>query len=632
MAKIAVSWFAGIKGRYFFTRALKLRENDKLARSHRYMAIAASCGHVDACYELGCNYKTARGCIWSGSEALRWFKSAAASGQRDAQFELGLAHLTDHDTAWCIGSSARWATTFSERKGELIPLIFPEGIEKLKDDLEAFRWLRSSALLGKAEAMANLGWLQYRGIGCERDVGQAKQWFEAAANASISQAALGLAEVYGDKNTNFYDPEQRRSWLLKASELGNPSASYIIAKEISTANASNHEEVEHFLEVACRAHHAAACYDLGLLRFRRSRTQKAAEEAVELIRQAAKKGVAQASCTLGEIYIKGGVIPSDHREAAKWFKVASDAGLSNAHFNLACLYARGDGVVTDLRQAAKYFELSALAGHIIAAYNTAIFYRDGKGFERDLSKAILWFRKAGENNVVPAQVALGKLLSSDLPGMKDQREARLWLERASAAGDVEGQFVLARMMLLSQVGDDNTEILRLLHSAVAAGYYEAAIFILAAKYDHSLLDSLTQVSIECLEKSSEMGVVAAGNALAKELLRGENVKFDESRAIDILEVNAKFGDAAANFELGVFYCRRSHSPSDLGKGLAFYRRAAELGHVLGQYNAGLMLARGVGDTLNLEIGTGLLETAAKQGLKSASDALALLRQPSQGGQ
>jgi uncharacterized protein len=59
----------------------------------------------------------------------------------------------------------------------------------------------------------------------------------------------------------------------------------------------------------------------------------------------------------------------------------------------------------------------------------------------DRKRAQQWFRAAAERGHGPAQLVLGRYLTSGIAGDLDPEEGRQWLERASAQGVTEAGVV-----------------------------------------------------------------------------------------------------------------------------------------------------------------------------------------------
>lgn len=78
-----------------------------------------------------------------------------------------------------------------------------------------------------------------------------------------------------------------------------------------------------------------------------------------------------------------------------------------------------------------------------AAYDLGLRLLRGDGVARDSYQAMEWMRKAGDQGLVDAQFALGRLYLMGLEEMgADPAEAEAWLTRAAAKGHKEAQRLL----------------------------------------------------------------------------------------------------------------------------------------------------------------------------------------------
>lgn len=86
------------------------------------------------------------------------------------------------------------------------------------------------------------------------------------------------------------------------------------------------------------------------------------EAAAELLRMAARRGLADAQLELGMMYAAGEGVDENENRAAYWIRRAAQAGLPRAVYWLACLYFHGSGVNRDLEQAYRLCLSARLTG------------------------------------------------------------------------------------------------------------------------------------------------------------------------------------------------------------------------------------------------------------------------------
>lgn len=600
-----------------YRRAERSTRKGRFAAAHRDFARAASAGHVEAQYCVASNYSAGRGCVRSGSEAIRWYEKAAEAGHTDAQFEIGVMLLADRDAGWCAGQSARWAAAAIEKGSLLLERAFPRGTVSQKDNERAVFWLTKAAEGGKPEAQANLGWLLLKGIGCAPNRAEALRWLSAAAARDIGQAAFGLAELYGAIDQREYDPAASLKWLRRAADLGSASAAFNLGRILLQEPEPDPTEAERYFTIAAEKNVPEAAFELATLRLARMPPDANPEPVLNDLRAAAKVGHAGAAFLLGEVFSRGDRIRPDLREAAQWFQRAANAGHVQAQFQIGCFYARGEGLPKDLAHAARYFALSATGGHAIGALNAGIFYETGQGVLQDLDEAMRWLRVAADLGLTQAQARLGALLASRNAHSEDAEAGRALLEQAAAQANPEAEIALAQILLNEKNADSATRAAELLTRAAEQHNLTAADLLLTRFEPHDLPSRALQSAIAALEAGASEAVTAATTRLAAELLSGRHLPLDSIRAERLLQAAAERGDAAAQFNLGVFYCQRNATREDITLGLKHYVSAAEAGHLLAQYNAGVMYLNGVGTAANPEKAERLLRAAAVQGLPNA---------------
>lgn len=128
-------------------------------------------------------------------------------------------------------------------------------------------------------------------------------------------------------------------------------------------------------------------------------------------------------------------------------------------------------------------------------------------------------------------------------------------------------------------------------------------------------------TVPAMEASRNKDSFATVPAIAK----ASNVATEEmsdpvlprSNTKDNLLSRADSGDAAAQVQLGVNYCRGVGVSTDADKAFYWFKKAANQGHALGQYNLGLCYELGSGIRKNIKTAKKLYQKAADQGCGDA---------------
>ena len=92
------------------------------------------------------------------------------------------------------------------------------------------------------------------------------------------------------------------------------------------------------------------------------------DEAVDIWKRLAEKGVIFAQYRLGVCYYDGEGVARNYAEAVKWYKKAAELGDTDAMLCLGRMYERGEGAVKDLYEARGWFEKAFEKGVECAAY------------------------------------------------------------------------------------------------------------------------------------------------------------------------------------------------------------------------------------------------------------------------
>lgn len=116
-------------------------------------------------------------------------------------------------------------------------------------------------------------------------------------------------------------------------------------------------------------------------------------------------------------------------------KDAASRGLVMAEYRLAKLYERGEGVPRDIAAARSWTEKAAIGGNRLAMHDLAVFYAEGDAGPQSYAAAVEWFRAASDLGLVDSQYNLAVLYEQGLGVSQDKSEAAYWFEVAGRAGD-----------------------------------------------------------------------------------------------------------------------------------------------------------------------------------------------------
>ena len=218
------------------------------------------------------------------------------------------------------------------------------------------------------------------------------------------------------------EPGEAFEWYTKAVDHGHVGAMRNLGKMYEAGVWVNYN-----LEEAIRLYTDAAVKGDGVSK-RRLEKLAANSDTSESVVRAAKdafgndewdKGVTLAFCTrrsdadlqmwLAYCYDTGKGVAKDAMLAYGWYYKAANSGNVWSMNQLGLKYERGEGTGKNLKAAVKWYKAAAEEGHKYAQFNLADMYEYGKGTEKNLKEAVRWYRKAVEQGNEDAQKALERV-------------------------------------------------------------------------------------------------------------------------------------------------------------------------------------------------------------------------------
>ncbi len=104
----------------------------------------------------------------------------------------------------------------------MLLLLSPAAYAEQAVDIES---LQQGAAAGNAYDQLNLGAAYDNGIGVERDIDQALQWYQRAAEQGVAEAQFNLAHLLVTEELSSVAAAE---WMLKAAEQGMVDAEYLM--------------------------------------------------------------------------------------------------------------------------------------------------------------------------------------------------------------------------------------------------------------------------------------------------------------------------------------------------------------------------------------------------------------------
>ncbi len=138
----------------------------------------------------------------------------------------------------------------------------------------------------------------------------------------------------------------------------------------------------------------------------------------------------------------------DHRAAFETWSADAAQGDPVAQWLVGNMLLSGEGGAgPDPAAAASFYERAASQGYVEAQVSLGTLYRLGRGVAQDYRSALTWLYEAAAKKHPTAQMDLGDLFLSGVPGevQADPSHAFEWYRLAARQGVVLGQFKLGQL-------------------------------------------------------------------------------------------------------------------------------------------------------------------------------------------
>lgn len=231
-----------------------------------------------------------------------------------------------------------------------------------RDDAQARRWFATAGERGHAEALANLGYFAYEGIGGPQDQALALDaTARAAAAGSTYGAGLnGLYRLSGLADGQL-DPVAVANLerAANAGELFAQAALGTIVFELGVGTAENWERAAHYARLAADQGHGPSMTELARMMFVGRGVAQDQRGAVAVLRRAAEAGDPAGMSYLGQLYMTGQGVPNDVAAGLELFRRAADLGHPEAQGVYGFSLMLGQGVAENLPEGLRYIRLGA---------------------------------------------------------------------------------------------------------------------------------------------------------------------------------------------------------------------------------------------------------------------------------
>ena len=235
----------------------------------------------------------------------------------------------------------------------------------------ALELLTPEANNGNSYAQIKIGFMHENGWGTDRDFSTAIKWYEKAANADDPEGHISLAKIYAYGKGVIKDYNTAEAHILKAVELGEHHAYYVLGDFHNDARAFGFNEkyaLKYYLLAAAK--NAAATSVNGHFRKGTGTWFRLITPAgVQITRRAADDGNTYAQLNTGLRYYYGEGVVKNHNVANSYFLMASHSGNAEAQNYLAQNRVLQNPDNYDKLFVAKWFNIAAISGNKQAKKN-----------------------------------------------------------------------------------------------------------------------------------------------------------------------------------------------------------------------------------------------------------------------
>ncbi len=504
---------------------------------------------------------------------------------------------------------------------------------------------------GQDEAQYLLGQIYEQGLGVAKDPEQAHKWYQLAADQEHETARQKLADL--DSAVALL-PEANSPLLnnQKASNETQEASNSLEAVSGSKGNKSPAENEDPDLLPE---------FQLGLNIFLNGDKEKG----LKILSPLAEGGHPSAQFTMGQILLEEGIDTGDVKPAFRWFKLSAEQGYAQSQFNLGIMYENGVGVLTDLKRAVKYYKLAADQGHEeaqegvdrIGEIEPDLKTRTSELNDQDLDIAYENYLKAfrvGDYdtalkllrpllaaNHAKSKLSLGIMYRMGFGVPKDMKKAAKWIGFSAEQGDDTAQFLLGNMYATGK-GVEQNDYIAAKWIKLSAEQGDASVQnLLGSLYEKGIgLPKDVVAAKKWYKLAADQGHKEAIEALAL-LVEQEENKDDltqpyqqatkllfETReygaALDALLPLAEQGHVLAQYNVGVLYRDGLGTKQNYKTAIKWFRLAADQNDANAQFNLGTMYRQGDGVEQDYETAAEFFQLSAAQGHASGQHMLGLL--------
>ena len=296
------------------------------------------------------------------------------------------------------------------------------------------------------------------GKGVEKNIDQAVNWIQQAAEQGHAEAQYDLAHIYLDGKGVEKNNERVVDLFREAAFQGHAKAQEDLYDLMKARDENSSEDISledlNSIEELAKNGDAEAQYELSQMYLKVKGVNQSDARAAKWLEKAAEQGHAEAQYQLYKFYKNrvGGVPWQNEKTALYWLQEAVQQSHEDARSQLTRTF--GKDVRPD-QNANQVFDLiqKAFLQDADAQYDLGQMYLKGKRLYQSDSKAFDWVNKAAWQGHAEAQYVLSQMYRKGKGIYQNNTKADEWLEKAAEQGHAEAQYDLAQDRNIDQFFD-----------------------------------------------------------------------------------------------------------------------------------------------------------------------------------
>lgn len=391
----------------------------------QYLTAAAEKNNQFAQYTLGIIYLSDKDetIEQDVSKAIDFLNRSADQENHYAQYAIGKLHLENEDIK-DIEKAVEYLTKSANNENPFAAFtlgnLYMKGEDLPTDEMEAEKWY-SIAYKKFTEieqdsgddisdtVLYNLGLMNQKGLGTEKDINKAIEYFTRSADQKNEFAQFQLGIIYYKSDEIEQNAILAMQYLNLSAEQGNQFAQYTLGSIYLKGDITDQhiDTAENYLKDSADQGNQFAQYQLGRIYYLEEYGRKDIYKALYNFTESAKQENKYAQYQLGVIYYKGDDIDQNATLAMDYLDRSAKQDNQFALYQLGMIYLKGDIADKDINKALNYFETSADQDNQFAQYQLGKLYYFGEdGIDIDKDKAIEYLTKSAAQGNEYAQALL----------------------------------------------------------------------------------------------------------------------------------------------------------------------------------------------------------------------------------